>query len=142
MIAIPGRDTSVPMDPVILELLTWPPALDALVRLGFPVGRATFTDGYVISKPPFSPPLFCERQPQPHSRAEQPAAAHRPAELLSANARRALRLVLLGAGGRLGPSPAPGFPDVLLALHLSGERLPAGDPLQPLRPQRAARRAG
>jgi hypothetical protein len=58
MIPVPGRDAEAPVDPVFLELLTWQPALDALVALGFPRGGATFTDGYVISKPPRSPPLF------------------------------------------------------------------------------------
>mgnify|MGYP004256666977 CR=1 FL=1 len=58
MIAVPGRDQTAVVDPVFLELLTWRPALDSLVSMGFPRGSATFTDGYVISKPPRSPPLF------------------------------------------------------------------------------------
>ena len=58
MIAVPGRDSTARVDPVFLELLTWRPALDSLVSMGFPRGSATFTDGYVISKPPRSPPLF------------------------------------------------------------------------------------
>ena len=58
MIAIPGRDRDAFVDPAILELLTLQPALDALVDLGYPAGAATFTDGYVISKPERSPPLF------------------------------------------------------------------------------------
>ena len=41
------------------NLLTPPEQLRAtLVELGFPAGSATFTDGYIISKPRRSPPLF------------------------------------------------------------------------------------
>jgi hypothetical protein len=67
MIAVPGhrdadgpRKTPVapPLDPLFGELITWAPALDALVQMGWPLGGATFTDGYIISKPPQSPPLF------------------------------------------------------------------------------------
>jgi hypothetical protein len=58
MIPVPGRDRDAFVHPVILELLTLQSALDSLVGLGFPAGAATFTDGYVISKPRRSPPLF------------------------------------------------------------------------------------
>jgi ectoine hydroxylase-related dioxygenase (phytanoyl-CoA dioxygenase family) len=43
-------------DPVFAELITWQPALEALRAMGFE--GPTFTDGYVISKPPKSPRLF------------------------------------------------------------------------------------
>lgn len=43
-------------DPVFAELISHPAALAALDALG--LGQATFTDGYVISKPPGSPRLF------------------------------------------------------------------------------------
>ena len=41
---------------VFAELIALPAALDALARLGFTA--ATYTDGYLISKPPHSPQLF------------------------------------------------------------------------------------
>ena len=47
------RDTT---DSVFAELIALPAALDALARLGFT--EATYTDGYLISKPPHSPQLF------------------------------------------------------------------------------------
>lgn len=45
-------------EPVFGELIAHPVALNALRRLGPGRGRITFTDGYVISKPPLSPRLF------------------------------------------------------------------------------------
>ena len=72
MISVPGHRVDpaekvvLPtVDPVFLELISWQPALDALVQLGWPAGGATFTDGYIISKPPHSPPLFwhCAQPP-------------------------------------------------------------------------------
>ena len=47
------RDTT---DSVFAELIALPAALGALARLGFTA--ATYTDGYLISKPPHSPQLF------------------------------------------------------------------------------------
>ena len=52
--------------PIFAELITWQQSLDALFSLGIcrdtkPIGLfkdPTFTDGYIISKPPHSPPLF------------------------------------------------------------------------------------
>lgn len=49
-------DVSHMRDPIFGELIFHPPALRALTELG--LGEATFTDGYVISKPPGSPRLF------------------------------------------------------------------------------------
>jgi len=43
-------------DSLFAELIADPAALQALASLGFP--RPTFSDGYVISKPGHSPPLF------------------------------------------------------------------------------------
>ena len=43
-------------DPLFAELIALPTALDALKSLGY--DHPTFTDGYVISKPPHSPRLF------------------------------------------------------------------------------------
>ncbi|MDA1192672.1 MAG: phytanoyl-CoA dioxygenase family protein [Candidatus Poribacteria bacterium] len=43
-------------DPFFTELVAYRPALDALASMGFE--RPTFSSGYVISKPPQSPPLF------------------------------------------------------------------------------------
>jgi ectoine hydroxylase-related dioxygenase (phytanoyl-CoA dioxygenase family) len=43
-------------DPVFAELIALPAALAALARLGFT--EVTFTDAYIISKPPHSPQLF------------------------------------------------------------------------------------
>ena len=43
-------------DPVFAELIAYPPALAAIASLGY--SRPTFTDGYVISKPPRGPRLF------------------------------------------------------------------------------------
>ena len=44
------------IDPLFADLISLPAALDALKRLGF--NAATFSDGYVISKPGHSPRLF------------------------------------------------------------------------------------
>ena len=43
-------------DAMFAELIAWQPALDAIKALGFE--HPTYTDGYVISKPPHSPALF------------------------------------------------------------------------------------
>jgi ectoine hydroxylase-related dioxygenase (phytanoyl-CoA dioxygenase family) len=43
-------------DPFMAELIAWPPALAALADLGYP--HPTFSDGWIISKPPHSPCLF------------------------------------------------------------------------------------
>ncbi|MEM7534347.1 MAG: phytanoyl-CoA dioxygenase family protein [Chloroflexota bacterium] len=44
------------VDDVFAELIAWPKALGALATLGFT--DVTYTDGYLISKPPHSPQLF------------------------------------------------------------------------------------
>ncbi len=43
-------------DPVFAELISWQLSLDALKSMGFE--DSTFTSGYILSKPPHSPPLF------------------------------------------------------------------------------------
>ena len=43
-------------DPVFAELIAWRPALQRLAAMGF--AAPTFTDGYIIRKPPLSPRLF------------------------------------------------------------------------------------
>ncbi len=43
-------------DPFFAELVAWPGALEAVANLGFPDPK--WNSGYVISKPPHSPPLF------------------------------------------------------------------------------------
>jgi hypothetical protein len=43
-------------DPIFAELIALPAALEAFASMGWP--RPTFTDGYIISKPPHSPRLF------------------------------------------------------------------------------------
>ena len=43
-------------DPIFADLVVWPKTLTALVTLGFTA--VTYTDGYIISKPPQSPQLF------------------------------------------------------------------------------------
>ena len=43
-------------DPFFVELIDYPPALDALRALGYE--HPTFSDGWLISKPPHSPQLF------------------------------------------------------------------------------------
>ena len=42
--------------PLFADLISWSPALDRLSSMGFE--SPTYTDGYIISKPPQSPPLF------------------------------------------------------------------------------------
>jgi ectoine hydroxylase-related dioxygenase (phytanoyl-CoA dioxygenase family) len=42
--------------PLLADLIAWQPAQAVLGEMGFP--RPTFTDGYIISKPPHSPRLF------------------------------------------------------------------------------------
>lgn len=51
-----GSMISVDGDPLFASLIAWPNALRALARLGF--DNPKFTNGYIISKPPSSPPLF------------------------------------------------------------------------------------
>ena len=51
-----GSLATVFEDPFFVDLITRPAALAALKSLGF--DRATFYSGYIISKPPHSPPLF------------------------------------------------------------------------------------
>ena len=42
--------------PFFADIITYKPALEALARLGY--RQPTFSDGYIISKPPHSPRLF------------------------------------------------------------------------------------
>ena len=51
-----GSMISVYMHPLFADLVVYPPALQALDTLGFL--RPKWSSGYVISKPPQSPPLF------------------------------------------------------------------------------------
>ena len=51
-----GSMISVMSDPLFADLIAHPGALEALASLGYP--QPTFSDGYVISKPPHGPPLF------------------------------------------------------------------------------------
>lgn len=51
-----GSMISVAAHPWFAELVAWAPALQALRELG--IAETRFTSGYVISKPPQSPPLF------------------------------------------------------------------------------------
>lgn len=51
-----GSMISVFDDPFFADLVAWPPALKILTDLG--IADPKFTSGYVISKPPHSPPLF------------------------------------------------------------------------------------
>ena len=51
-----GSMISVYDDPFFAELVAYQPALDALAALGYPKPR--WSSGFVISKPPHSPPLF------------------------------------------------------------------------------------
>ena len=51
-----GSMISVYDDSFFAELVTWQPALDILTALGYPKPR--WSSGYVIAKPPQSPPLF------------------------------------------------------------------------------------
>lgn len=43
-------------DSLFAELVVWPKAIEAIRSMGF--NRPVFSSGYVISKPPYSPPLF------------------------------------------------------------------------------------
>jgi len=52
----PGWMICVWDDPAFGELIGWRPALDVLGAMGYE--RPTFSTGFVISKPPHSPPLF------------------------------------------------------------------------------------
>ncbi len=52
----PGSMIPVFAHPWFADLVVWPPALEILQAMGMAVPR--FTSGYVISKPPHSPPLF------------------------------------------------------------------------------------
>ncbi len=51
-----GSLIGVQAHPWFAELVAWTPALQALKDLGFAEPR--FTSGFVIGKPPHSPPLF------------------------------------------------------------------------------------
>ena len=51
-----GSMLSTMCDPIFAELIAWPTALSLFTQMGF--DTPTFTDGYIISKPPNSPPLF------------------------------------------------------------------------------------
>ena len=51
-----GSMFAIMQHPFFTEIITYGPALDALGRLGYP--QSTFTDGYIICKPPHSPRLF------------------------------------------------------------------------------------
>ena len=51
-----GSMVNVYDDAFFAELVAWQPALDILTALGYPKPR--WSSGYVISKPPGSPPLF------------------------------------------------------------------------------------
>ena len=51
-----GSLISIYHDDFFAELVTWPKALNALREMGFV--QPTFSSGFIISKPPHSPPLF------------------------------------------------------------------------------------
>ena len=51
-----GSMYSLMQHPFFAEIITYRPALDALASLGY--RQPTFSDGYIISKPPHSPRLF------------------------------------------------------------------------------------
>ena len=51
-----GSLISIYQDDFFAELVTWPKALNALREMGF--DQPTFSSGFIISKPPHSPPLF------------------------------------------------------------------------------------
>ncbi len=51
-----GSMLSTMCDPIFAELIAWPTSLSLFTQMGF--DTPTFTDGYIISKPPHSPPLF------------------------------------------------------------------------------------
>ena len=69
-----GSMASIFDDPAYAELIAWPAALEALRSLGY--DRPTFMSGYVISKPPHSPPLFWHQDwflwDHPHSYSPVP----------------------------------------------------------------------
>ena len=51
-----GSMLSAMSHPIFAELIAWQKSIDALRSMGFK--NPTFTDGYIISKPPHSPKLF------------------------------------------------------------------------------------
>jgi ectoine hydroxylase-related dioxygenase (phytanoyl-CoA dioxygenase family) len=51
-----GSMIPITSDPFFADLIAWPRALESLAALGFP--EPTFSDGWIISKPPHSPRLF------------------------------------------------------------------------------------
>jgi len=51
-----GSMLSAMSHPIFAELIAWQKSFDALISMGFK--NPTFTDGYIISKPPHSPELF------------------------------------------------------------------------------------
>jgi ectoine hydroxylase-related dioxygenase (phytanoyl-CoA dioxygenase family) len=51
-----GSMVPIVCDPFFADVIIWPKALEALSELGF--RTPTFSDGYIISKPPHSPRLF------------------------------------------------------------------------------------
>ena len=51
-----GSMLSAMSHPIFAELIAWQKSFDALMSMGFK--NPTFTDGYIISKPPRSPKLF------------------------------------------------------------------------------------
>ena len=61
-------------DPFFSELISWEPALNVLRSMGF--DRSVFSTGFVISKPPHSPPLFWHQDwwgwEDPHSYTAEP----------------------------------------------------------------------
>ena len=51
-----GSLISVYQDDFFADLIMWPKALEILREMGY--DRPAFSSGFVISKPPYSPPLF------------------------------------------------------------------------------------
>ena len=51
-----GSMFGIMQHPFFADIITYRPALDALASLGY--RQPTFSDGYIISKPPHSPRLF------------------------------------------------------------------------------------
>ena len=51
-----GSMLSTMCDPIFAELIAWPTSLSLFTQMGF--DTPPFTDGYIISKPPHSPPFF------------------------------------------------------------------------------------
>ena len=70
----PGSLIRVYDDPFFAKLIAWRPAIDALAAMGY--DRPTFSTGFVISKPPNSPPLFWHQDwwgwEHPHSYTANP----------------------------------------------------------------------